>query len=147
MTFARLVAAFLLCLSLNVFAAVDANQASVAELDGVKGIGPALSARIVAERDKAPFKDWHDFVQRVSGVGEKTAERLSQEGLTIQGRKFSAAAYAKAQARAEKDKAKPAAAAPTPAQPSPLPAPVASPAKPTPPGTPSAVPAATPASR
>lgn len=99
---ARLIALIALCLSLNAWAAVDANKASVAELDGVRGIGPAMSARIVAERDKAPFKDWHDFTQRVSGVGEKTAEKLSAEGLTINGRKFSAAAYAKAQARQDK---------------------------------------------
>ena len=104
--FARLIALIALCLSLNAWAAVDANKASVADLDGVKGIGPAMSARIVAEREKAPFKDWHDFTQRVSGVGEKTAEKLSAEGLTINGRKFSAAAYAKAQARQEKAKDK-----------------------------------------
>ncbi|MFN3376612.1 MAG: ComEA family DNA-binding protein [Burkholderiaceae bacterium] len=104
--FARLIALIALCLSLNAWAAVDANKASVAELDGVKGIGPAMSARIVTEREKAPFKDWHDFAQRVSGVGEKTAEKLSAEGLTINGRKFSAAAYAKAQARQDKAKNK-----------------------------------------
>lgn len=104
--FARLIALIALCLSLNAWAAVDANKASVADLDGVKGIGPAMSARIVAEREKAPFKDWHDFTQRVSGVGEKTAEKLSAEGLTVNGRKFSAAAYAKAQARQEKAKDK-----------------------------------------
>ncbi|GAA4422121.1 ComEA family DNA-binding protein [Acidovorax lacteus] len=104
--FARLIALIALCLSLNAWAAVDANKASVADLDGVKGIGPAMSARIVAEREKSPFKDWHDFTQRVSGVGEKTAEKLSAEGLTINGRKFSAAAYAKAQARQEKAKDK-----------------------------------------
>lgn len=101
---ARLIALLTLCFSLHAWAAVDANKASVAELDGVKGIGPAMSARIVAERDKAPFKDWHDFTQRVSGVGEKTAEKLSAEGLTVNGRKFSAAAYAKAQSRQDKNK-------------------------------------------
>lgn len=144
---ARLIALLALCLSLNAWAAVDANKASVAELDGVKGIGPAMSARIVAERDKAPFKDWHDFAQRVSGIGEKTAEKLSAEGLTINGRKFSAAAYAKAQAREDKAKAKgdkgdkpaserskpasaPTAAAPVATQPAPAPAPASVPPAP-----------------
>ena len=32
------------------FAAVDANKATAAELDGIKGIGPAISAKIIDER-------------------------------------------------------------------------------------------------
>jgi hypothetical protein len=34
------------------FAAVDVNKATAAELDGVKGIGPAISAKIIDERKK-----------------------------------------------------------------------------------------------
>ena len=34
------------------FAAVDVNKGSAAELDGIKGIGPAISAKIVDERKK-----------------------------------------------------------------------------------------------
>jgi competence protein ComEA len=67
------------------FAAADANTASAADLDGIKGIGPAISSRIVAERKKAPFKDWADFISRVEGVGEKTAARFSAGGLTVNG--------------------------------------------------------------
>ena len=40
------------------FAAVDVNQAARADLDGINGIGPGLSQRILAERDKGEFKDW-----------------------------------------------------------------------------------------
>jgi competence protein ComEA len=97
----------LLCLlSFASFAAVDVNQATAADLDGIKGIGPGLSGRIIQERDTAPFKDWADLVGRVSGVGEKTAARLSSEGLRVNGKKFSAAAFARAEARQKKADAK-----------------------------------------
>ena len=81
------------------FAAVDVNKGSAAELDGIKGIGPAISAKIVDERKKGDFKDWNDFIGRVNGVGEKTASRFSADGLTVQGKKFNAAAAAKARAK------------------------------------------------
>lgn len=83
-------------------AAVDVNQANAAELDGVKGIGPGLSTKILEERQRGEFKDWNDFIGRVGGVGEKTAARLSAEGLTVGGKKFNAAAAAKAKAKAGK---------------------------------------------
>lgn len=67
------------------FAAVDVNKASAAELDGIKGIGPAISEKIILERKKGNFKDWNDFVGRVSGVGEATAAKFSAEGLTVNG--------------------------------------------------------------
>ena len=34
------------------FAAVDANKGSVADLDGLKGVGPAMSKRIVDARQR-----------------------------------------------------------------------------------------------
>jgi competence protein ComEA len=84
------------------FAAVDVNKATAAELDGIKGIGPGLSTKIMDERKNGNFKDWSDFIARVGGVGEKTAAKFSTEGLTVNGKKFSAAAVAKADAKAEK---------------------------------------------
>lgn len=72
----------------SAFAAVDVNQASVAELDGIKGIGPAMSSRILDERKKGPFKDWKDLMVRVKGVGQSSAARLSSEGLTVGGASF-----------------------------------------------------------
>lgn len=86
------------------FAAMDANKASAAELEGIKGIGPSLSGKIIEERKSGPFKDWSDFVRRVGGVGEKTAAKFSNEGLTINGKKFDAAAKAdtKADTQAKK---------------------------------------------
>ena len=90
------------------FAAVDVNKATAAELDGIKGIGPAISTKIVGERKKGNFKDWNDFITRVSGIGEKSAANLSAGGLTVGGAAYAGAPVA---APAKKDD-KPAAAAP-----------------------------------
>ena len=116
----RLLATLLAFLSFAVFAAVDVNKGTAAELDGIKGIGPAISTKIVDERKKGNFKDWADFVARVNGIGDKSAAKLSEAGLTVNGSAFSgapAAAPAKAAAKpAMADKPamaeKPAAAAP-----------------------------------
>lgn len=89
------------------WAAVDVNTATEAELDGIKGIGPGLSGRILQERQSAPFKDWADFIGRVGGVGNKSAVNFSKEGLTVNGKKYSAAAAAKAEAKSkQKEKEK-----------------------------------------
>lgn len=70
------------------FAGVDVNQASAAELDGIKGIGPGVSSRILDERGKGNFKDWADLIARVKGIGTGNAVRLSSEGLTVGGASF-----------------------------------------------------------
>ena len=85
------------------FAAVDVNKASAAELDGIKGIGPGISGKIIDERKKGSFKDWADFITRVQGVGEGNAAKFSAEGLTVNGSTFKAAAATK---KAEKSAAK-----------------------------------------
>lgn len=66
-------------------AAVELNSADLAALETVRGIGPELSAKLLAERQKAPFKDWDDVIRRVPGVGRASAARLSTAGLTVQG--------------------------------------------------------------
>lgn len=86
--FKQILIALALCCASGAFAAVDVNQASVAELDGIKGIGPAMSSRILDERKKGPFKDWGDLMARVKGVGQASAARLSAEGLTVGGASF-----------------------------------------------------------
>jgi len=73
------------------FAALDVNKATQAELESVKGIGPAISGKILEERQKGAFKDWPDFVERVKGVGEHNAARFSTEGLTVNGSAFAGA--------------------------------------------------------
>jgi competence protein ComEA len=77
------------------FAAVDVNKATATELDAVKGIGPAMSKRILDERKKGDFKSWDDFISRVKGVGDKTAAKYSGEGLTVNGEGFKKAAESK----------------------------------------------------
>ena len=71
------------------FAAVDVNKATAAQLDGIKGLGPALSGKILDERKKGDFKSWDDFITRVSGIGEGNASKLSAEGLTVGTAKYS----------------------------------------------------------
>jgi competence protein ComEA len=78
------------------FAAVDVNKANAAELDSIKGIGPAISTKIIDERKKkGSFKDWNDFIARVRGVGEGNAAKFSAEGLTVNGEAFKSVAAAK----------------------------------------------------
>lgn len=77
-----LLLAFTTVLSL---AAVDVNKATEADLDSVKGIGPGTTSKILQERKSAPFKNWQDLITRVPGIGDKRAEKLSQEGLTVNG--------------------------------------------------------------
>ena len=74
-----------LLFSLSCFAAVDVNKASAAELDGIKGIGPSLSGKILKERTKGNFKDWPDLMHRVSGMGEKSSAKFSGQGMTVNG--------------------------------------------------------------
>lgn len=93
------------------FAAVDANQATAAELDNIKGIGPAISSKILDERKKGAFKDWNDFIARVNGMGAKTAANFSGQGMTVNG-----SAYSGAPAPLANNKAAPAAAKPTKTQ-------------------------------
>jgi competence protein ComEA len=69
-------------------AGADVNNASEAELDSIKGIGPALSGRILKERKKGAFSDWTDLIQRVRGIREKSAAKLSEAGLTVNGASY-----------------------------------------------------------
>jgi competence protein ComEA len=76
------------------FAQVDVNKADAAALDSVKGVGPAMSKKIIDERSKGEFKDWADFQKRVKGVGDKNAAKLSQAGLQVNGKSKEGAAMA-----------------------------------------------------
>ncbi len=70
--------------------ALDINQANEAELDSIKGMGPALSAKVLKARAQGSFKDWSDVMQRVSGIRQNKAQQLSEQGLTVNGEAFSA---------------------------------------------------------
>lgn len=89
--FRHILVAILATLSFAAFAAVDVNKASQAELEAVPGVGTALSGRVLAERQKGPFKDWADLIQRVRGVGPGSAAKLSKAGLTVGNAEYKAA--------------------------------------------------------
>ena len=95
------------------FAAVDVNKATAAELDGIKGIGPGISTKIIDERKKGNYKDWNDFITRVQGVGEGNAAKFSAEGLTVNGAGFKGGTAAPAAKKDEKPAAKTAKGAPS----------------------------------
>ena len=94
--FKKLLAFFAAMTVAVAFAAVDVNKATPAELDGIKGIGPGISGKIVDERKKGNFKSWEDFIERVKGVGEGNAAKFSAEGLTVGGAGYKGAAAAPA---------------------------------------------------
>jgi competence protein ComEA len=69
--------------------ALELNSASLAQLEALSGVGTALAARMVEERERRQFTDWDDVRGRLKGMGPKVAVRLSDQGLTVNG-----AAYA-----------------------------------------------------
>ena len=57
-------------------APVDLNQAGLAELDALPGIGPVLAGRILQHRDAhGPFREPEDLLA-VPGIGPRLFERL-----------------------------------------------------------------------
>jgi competence protein ComEA len=103
-----------LLMSMNLAFAVDVNSASQQELETVKGIGPALSSRIIEERRKGGnFKDLADLESRVKGVGENNAKKFAEGGLTVgSGRGSSARSAASSAASSAKGSATAATATP-----------------------------------
>jgi len=68
--------------------ALEVNDATEAQLDGVRGLGPAQTARILQAREAGPFKSWADFMARVKGIKVPTATKLSAQGLTVGGTSY-----------------------------------------------------------
>jgi competence protein ComEA len=71
-----------LCISSH---ALEINQANAAELDSLRGMGPALSAKVLQARAQKPFESWRDVMKRVSGFGPAKAQQFSDQGLTVNG--------------------------------------------------------------
>jgi len=87
-TLRRALGALLLSAGLGVAAppahAVDINQATAAQLEGVRGIGPRTAEIIVRERERGGgFESLDDLTERVRGIGQKKAQALQAAGLTI----------------------------------------------------------------
>lgn len=104
--FKKILTTTALLFSLSSFAAVDVNKANAADLDGIKGIGPSLSGKILKERNKGNFKDWPDLMHRVSGMGEKSSAKLSAQGLTVNGSAYQGGSSSEAVTAKPADKAK-----------------------------------------
>jgi competence protein ComEA len=71
---------------LTVCLATEVNQATEAELDSVKGLGPSSTARILEARTQGLFKDWADLMRRVKGIKAAQAAKLSESGLRVNGK-------------------------------------------------------------
>jgi competence protein ComEA len=83
------------------FAAVEVNNANQAQLETIKGVGPAMSGKILEARKSGAFKSWPDLVERVKGIGDANAGKFSDAGLIVNG-----TAYAHAPAVAQRDAGK-----------------------------------------
>jgi len=112
----RLMSLLLALCAATAFAAVDVNNASPADLDSIKGIGPGTSSKLLEARKNGKFKDWSDLIERMPGIGEKRAAKLSAEGLTVNGESFKAVSTVKADPVDKPAKTAKPATTPTPKQ-------------------------------
>ncbi len=69
---------------------IELTHAREVDLDGLRGLGPTSTRQILEERDKRPFRDWQDLMQRSTGIGPKKAAQLSAQGLRVQGQPYPA---------------------------------------------------------
>jgi len=87
---ARHIVVLLLALCATASVATEVNEATQADLESVRGIGPVMATKLLEERAKSPFRDWDDLIARVKGLRAKSAARLSTEGLTVNGSRYPA---------------------------------------------------------
>jgi competence protein ComEA len=78
----------LVCAHLSVFA-LEINQANEAELDSIKGMGPAMTRKVLAARTERLFMNWTDLMSRVTGIGKAKAQQFSDQGVLVNGLAFS----------------------------------------------------------
>ncbi|MFC4158058.1 ComEA family DNA-binding protein [Chitinimonas lacunae] len=72
-------ALFAALLSVATLATVNINSAPQTELEGLKGIGPAKARAIIDYRSKnGPFKSV-DELEKVSGIGRATLDKIRPE--------------------------------------------------------------------
>lgn len=64
---------------------IEINLATEAELDAIRGAGPAMTRALMAARARQPFTDWQDLIRRVKGVGPSRARQWSADGVRVNG--------------------------------------------------------------
>ena len=77
----------LACTHLSIFA-LEINQASEAELDSIKGMGPAMTRKVLIARAEKIFTNWKDLMSRVAGIGKAKAQQFSDQGVLVNGQSF-----------------------------------------------------------
>ncbi len=77
--------------TISVAAPIDFNQATEAQLDGLRGVGPATTRRILQAREQRPFSDWADLIRRVRGIGPAAAASFSAQGFVVNGARYAPA--------------------------------------------------------
>ena len=77
----------LVCAHLSVFA-LEINQANEAELDSIKGMGPAMTRKLLIARAEKIFTNWKDLMSRVAGIGKAKAQQFSDQGVLVNGQGF-----------------------------------------------------------
>jgi len=86
--FKQVIAIALAFFAAAAFASVDINKANQAELEAVKGLGTVTAGKIIEERKKGEFKNWSDVQQRMHGIKDARATKLSNAGLTVAGEAY-----------------------------------------------------------
>ena len=88
--------------SLTAMAAIDVNTASQAQLEALNGIGPAKAKAIVDYRTKnGAFKSVDDL-DKVSGIGKATLEKIRKDVVVGSAKPVAAASVAAKPAPAKK---------------------------------------------
>ncbi|MDI9336114.1 MAG: hypothetical protein QM520_03690, partial [Gammaproteobacteria bacterium] len=64
---------------------IEINDATEAELDSLKGLGPRLTKKILQEKFIQPFGGWQDFIHRLGFQSTTLIHQLSHQGVTING--------------------------------------------------------------
>ncbi len=82
--------AFALAFASSAVAALEVNTATQAQLEALPGLGVASTERLLAERERAPFRDWADLMRRMKGLKRASAAKLSAAGLTVGGVAYAA---------------------------------------------------------